>query len=120
MYSLERMLFGTGLFLQGLITVLVIPPVAFVHMYYPELLPTPLELWLAYVVLGAHIIGFVIGLQAYKLLKTERRKAVKRFLITALVMLVLTMGGTIIQSTLFIIASMMILVKEQKAAHIES
>ncbi|WEG15175.1 hypothetical protein PQ478_11555 [Alkalihalophilus pseudofirmus] len=120
MYSLERLLFGTGLFLQGLITVLVIPPVAFVHMYYPELLPTQLELWLAYVVLGAHLIGLVIGLQAYKLLETEPQKAAKRFLITALVMLVLTIGGTIIQSTLFLIASMMIIIKGRKAAPVES
>ncbi len=103
-----------ALILQFLVTVLGISIVLIMTIQFPEQLPNFLELWYAWAIMGIHLLGFALGIIALLLIKSNPRKSGILLLFTGVLMLLLTMGATLIQSILFIIIGCMCLARKTK------
>ncbi len=101
-----------ALVLQLLVIVLGVSIAFLIGSQFPEQLPQSIELWYAWVVLGIHILGFVLGIIALIILKKSPKKSGIILLATAILMLLLTIGATLIQSVLFFIVGIMCIVRK--------
>ncbi|WP_445506462.1 DUF4064 domain-containing protein [Niallia sp. 03190] len=108
----EMVLGIIALVLQLLVIVLGVSIAFLIGSQFPEQLPQSIELWYAWVVLGIHILGFVLGIIALIILKKSPKKSGIILLATAILMLLLTIGATLIQSVLFFIVGIMCIVRK--------
>lgn len=110
----ELVLGSIALGLQLLVILLVVPLLAFFSFQFPELTSPKFEAWYAWFAVAVHIAGFFSGLVALISLKTNAKKAGIILLITGILMFFLTLGATLIQTVLFVIAGSMCLIRQSK------
>ncbi|MBM7633128.1 hypothetical protein [Geomicrobium sediminis] len=110
----EFLLLGVGLSLQLLIaTVLIVNlSVATVSTQLP--LPGVGTQAFAWFVFAVHLIGLILLIITTFHIKKSARKAGLRLLIIGAIMLIATLGATLIQSVLFIIAGVLFIVRLQE------
>ncbi|WP_445491639.1 DUF4064 domain-containing protein [Niallia sp. 03133] len=108
----EMVLGIIALVLQLLVIILGVFIALFIGIQFPEQLPQSSEIWYAWLVLGIHVLGFVLGLAALFILKKAPKKSGIILLLTGILMLILTLGATLIQSVLFIIVGIMCFVRK--------
>ncbi|WP_169331775.1 DUF4064 domain-containing protein [Gracilibacillus halophilus] len=109
-----------ALALQLLIIILLVTFMAFFNFQFPEMLSTKFVPWYAWFVVAIHLVGFIFGVIALILLKDKPKTSGIVLVATSIVMLILTLGATIIQSVLFIISGIMCLAKNPASKRLTS
>ncbi|WP_167751502.1 DUF4064 domain-containing protein [Lentibacillus salicampi] len=100
-----------ALALQLLVIILLVSFMVFFSFQFPEMMSEKFVPWYAWFVVAVHATGFILGVIALVLLKSKPKTAGIVLIATSIVMLLLTLGGTLIQSALFIIAGIMCLAR---------
>jgi len=101
-----------ALALQLLVIILLVSSLAFFGLQFPEVLSEKFVSWYAWFVVAVHVAGFISGVIALILLKDKPKISGIVLVATGIAMLLLTLGTTLIQSALFIIAGIMCLVRK--------
>ncbi|WP_158589704.1 MULTISPECIES: hypothetical protein [Clostridia] len=101
-----------ALALQLLIIILLVSLLSFFSFQFPEMLSTKFASWYAWFVVAVHVTGFIFGVIALILLKDKPKISGIVLVAISIVMLILTLGATFIQSVLFIISGIMCLAKK--------
>ncbi|WP_166805885.1 DUF4064 domain-containing protein [Jeotgalibacillus sp. R-1-5s-1] len=114
--TVEKVLVIVALVLQLLVLISGLFLAVFIGTSYPEQLPQVTELWYGWIVLAVHLAGLLAGLAALFKMKNNPKAAGVTFLITGIIMLLLTLGATLIQSVLFMIVGIMCLVRRPEAS----
>lgn len=103
-----------ALVLQLLVTIIVVTFLAFFNSQFPEIVSPKFESWYAWFVVIVHVAGFLLGIISLVMLKDKPKLSGIILIVTSVIMLLLTLGATFIQSTLLIIAGVMYLTRKQK------
>ncbi|MFD2762481.1 DUF4064 domain-containing protein [Lentibacillus juripiscarius] len=101
-----------ALALQLLVIILLVSLMVFFSSQFPEMMSEKFVPWYAWFVVAVHAAGFILGVIALVLLKSKPKTAGIVLIATSIVMLLLTLGATLIQSALFIIAGIMCLARK--------
>ncbi|QKS73042.1 hypothetical protein FLK61_41360 [Paenalkalicoccus suaedae] len=113
--TVEKVLLSIAIALLGLVVVLGSVGIILVSVFVPEQLPEGAEFWYGVAVLAVHAIGMVVGISAFRRMQTEPKKAGISLIVMSVVMMVTTLGTTIIQSGLMVGAGILS-VKKRKSA----
>ncbi|MCP3031608.1 DUF4064 domain-containing protein [Halobacillus sp. A1] len=116
----EKILLIIALSLQLIVLVLGVLLAIFVGAQFPEQLPQYSEMWFVWVVFAVHLLGFILGVVALLMMRSRAKASGIIFICTGVSMAFLTLGATLIQSILFIVAGMMCLVRKPYESYKEN
>lgn len=114
----ELVLGVIGLTLQLLIILFVVPILLFFSFQFPELISPKYEAWYAWFVVAILVAGFFLGIVALVMMKNNAKRAGVILLSIGIFSFFLTLGATLIQTILFVIAGSMCIARkpEEKEA----
>ncbi len=112
--TVELVLGISALALQLLLILLIVPFLIFFSFQFPELTSPKFEAWYAWFAVAVLVTGFFSGLVAMLNIKKNAKKAGVILLITGIFMFFLTLGATLIQTILLVIAGSMCLIRQPK------
>jgi|GEM_PF-6619932 len=114
----ELVLGVIGLTLQLLIILFVVPILLFFSFQFPELISPKYEAWYAWFVVAILVAGFFLGIVALVMMKNNAKRAGVILLSIGIFSFFLTLGATLIQTILFVIAGSMCMARklEEKEA----
>lgn len=110
--TVEIVLGSIALALQLLVIILVVPLLAFISLQFPEIISPKFEAWYAWFVVIVLAVGFFLGIVALIILKNSPKRSGIIFIVTGIFMFFLTLGATLIQTVLFVIAGIMCIVRQ--------
>lgn len=110
--TVEIVLGSIALALQLLVIILVVPLLAFISLQFPEIISPKFEAWYAWFVVIVLAAGFFLGIVALIILKNSPKRSGIIFIVTGIFMFFLTLGATLIQTVLFVIAGIMCIVRQ--------
>ncbi|EZH65261.1 hypothetical protein DH09_16590 [Bacillaceae bacterium JMAK1] len=112
----EFLLLGVGLTLQLFVTAVLIISLTIATVSAQLPLPDVGTQAFAWFVFAVHLIGLILVIITTIQIKKSARKAGLRLLIIGAIMLITTLGATLIQSVLFIVAGVLFMVRLQDRA----
>ncbi|MEI3612180.1 hypothetical protein [Pseudogracilibacillus sp. SO30301A] len=116
----EIVLGSIALALQFLVIIFVVPLLAIISLQFPEIISPKFEAWYAWFAVIVLAVGFFSGLIALIMMKNSPKKSGVIFIVTATLMFFLTLGATMIQTILFIIAGVMCLTRRSVTTEVTS
>ncbi|KGX92271.1 hypothetical protein N781_17475 [Pontibacillus halophilus JSM 076056 = DSM 19796] len=102
----RRRLVIIGVSLQALVLLLGVGMMVVVMLKYPNELPARTEVMYAWFVFIVHAIGLGLAVYSLGLMGRQPKRAGVYLLLTGLLMIPLTLGATVIQSLLFMVAGL--------------